>query len=199
MPVDYSKYPKDWKQISRRIRFERAGGKCEWCGAENYQPHPITGAKVVLTVMHLDHDVNNNAEDNLKAACQKCHNSYDAKHRADNRKKKNPCKALVVVESKAVIQWRGKWWANGQPGPLLQRLVNELPEIEDGALWRLPMQVTGCKSMGQLDRDGWDYQNVKDRVAAVVLYAKGEQLKHRNHDNHRVVHNKIYQIPAKCG
>jgi hypothetical protein len=35
MPIDYSRYPADWKAISRRIRFERAGGKCEWCGAPN--------------------------------------------------------------------------------------------------------------------------------------------------------------------
>lgn len=35
MPVDYSRYPDDWTAISRRIRFERAGNKCEWCGVEN--------------------------------------------------------------------------------------------------------------------------------------------------------------------
>jgi hypothetical protein len=35
MPVDYSRYPKNWKEISRRIRFERAANKCEWCGVEN--------------------------------------------------------------------------------------------------------------------------------------------------------------------
>lgn len=29
------KYPKNWRLISRRIRFIRAGGKCEWCG----KPH----------------------------------------------------------------------------------------------------------------------------------------------------------------
>lgn len=33
MPMDNSKYPPDWKAISNRIRFERAGGKCEQCGA----------------------------------------------------------------------------------------------------------------------------------------------------------------------
>lgn len=32
MPVDLKRYPLDWKQISRKIRFERAGGKCEWPG-----------------------------------------------------------------------------------------------------------------------------------------------------------------------
>lgn len=31
------KYPKNWPQISRRIRFERAGGKCEQCG----KPHGV--------------------------------------------------------------------------------------------------------------------------------------------------------------
>lgn len=35
MPMDRSKYPKDWPAISRRIRFERAGNKCERCGAPN--------------------------------------------------------------------------------------------------------------------------------------------------------------------
>ncbi|MBI5671263.1 MAG: hypothetical protein HZC41_24975 [Chloroflexi bacterium] len=28
-------YPANWEEISRRIRYERAGGKCEWCGAPN--------------------------------------------------------------------------------------------------------------------------------------------------------------------
>ncbi|HMV87629.1 MAG TPA: hypothetical protein PLD20_05715 [Blastocatellia bacterium] len=28
-------YPPDWKAISRRIRFERAGGRCERCGVPN--------------------------------------------------------------------------------------------------------------------------------------------------------------------
>lgn len=31
--IDYKKYPPDWHQISDRIRFTRAGGKCERCGA----------------------------------------------------------------------------------------------------------------------------------------------------------------------
>src|SRR5262245_8219912 len=32
MPIDKTKYPDDWQAISRRIRFERAQSKCEWCG-----------------------------------------------------------------------------------------------------------------------------------------------------------------------
>lgn len=37
MPMDRSRYPADWEAISLRIRFERAGGKCEWCGVGNGQ------------------------------------------------------------------------------------------------------------------------------------------------------------------
>lgn len=35
MAIDKSRYPADWKAISKRIRFERAKGLCEWCGAPN--------------------------------------------------------------------------------------------------------------------------------------------------------------------
>lgn len=78
-------YPADWPAVSRRIRFERAGNRCEQCGCENYQPHPETGSKVVLTVAHLDHDPTNNDDDNLAALCQARHNRYDAQKRAANR------------------------------------------------------------------------------------------------------------------
>lgn len=79
-------YPKNWAAISKRIRFERAGNRCEWCDAANYWFHPQTGSVVVLTVAHLDHDPTNNAEDNLAALCQRCHNRYDAAKRGQNRK-----------------------------------------------------------------------------------------------------------------
>lgn len=90
-PEMRGRYPKDWDQISFRIRTERAGGRCEctgWCGAVpheegrcgalNGQPHPLTGSKVVLTVAHKDHNPANCDPDNLVAACQRCHLSYDA-------------------------------------------------------------------------------------------------------------------------
>jgi hypothetical protein len=37
-PENRARYPRDWPEISRRIRFERAKGKCEKCGA----PHGVT-------------------------------------------------------------------------------------------------------------------------------------------------------------
>jgi len=44
--------------------------------------------RIVLTIMHLDHDITNNCYSNLAAGCQRCHNRYDAKNRAANRKAK---------------------------------------------------------------------------------------------------------------
>ena len=85
MPIDYNKYSKDWRTISSSIRFERAQNRCENCGAENYNPHPLTGKKVVLSVAHLNHDTMDNRPENLKALCQFCHLKQD---RADNNKRR---------------------------------------------------------------------------------------------------------------
>jgi len=84
MPCDYSKYPKEWRQIREWI-LARAKDRCEFCRAINYEPHPDTGSKVVLTIAHLDHDTMNNDPENLRALCQRCHNRYDAAYRTANR------------------------------------------------------------------------------------------------------------------
>ncbi len=36
MPMDRKAYPDDWEKISRFIRFERAGGRCEWCKVPHF-------------------------------------------------------------------------------------------------------------------------------------------------------------------
>jgi hypothetical protein len=86
-PENRKRYPANWKEISEDIRFNRAKNCCEVCGAKNHEPHPITGSFVVLTVGHLDHTPENNDYSNLKAMCQKCHNTYDAPHRKQTIKK----------------------------------------------------------------------------------------------------------------
>lgn len=43
-----------------------------------------TGAKVVLTVAHLDHTPENCADENLKDMCQACHLAYDHEHHQRN-------------------------------------------------------------------------------------------------------------------
>lgn len=95
-PENKQRYPSDWKAISLRIRTERAAGRCECvgecgvdhdgrCTAENGQPHPVTGSKVVLTTAHRDHTPEHVDDANLFAACQRCHLRYDAPHHAETR------------------------------------------------------------------------------------------------------------------
>jgi len=36
LPENKHLYPKNWKEISERIRFIRADNRCEFCGVENY-------------------------------------------------------------------------------------------------------------------------------------------------------------------
>jgi hypothetical protein len=96
-PENKNRYPRDWLQISRRIRFERAAGRCECrgqcgahprsggrCAAVHGQLHPVTGSKVLLTTAHLDHTPENCDETNLAAMCQRCHLAYDTEHHAVN-------------------------------------------------------------------------------------------------------------------
>lgn len=81
------RYPPHWPAISRAIK-DRAGWCCEGtpqypdCRAVHGEPHPVTGARVVLTVAHMDHRPENCDPSNLRALCQRCHNAWDARTRA---------------------------------------------------------------------------------------------------------------------
>jgi len=116
-PENKNLYPKNWKEISLFIRNERASGKCEFCGIQNYSighwvgdrfiksdeafeamntngvdlyesiPIEKNFVKVVLTVAHLDHNPTNCDYSNLRALCQRCHLTYDAKHHATSARK----------------------------------------------------------------------------------------------------------------
>ena len=95
MPISQANkalYPANWKDVVAEIKV-RAENRCEGspayptCRAENGQPHPVTGSRVVLTTAHLDHMPANCDAANLRAWCQRCHNTYDAGHRAANRAK----------------------------------------------------------------------------------------------------------------
>lgn len=89
-------YPPDWALRSKLIRFVRADNRCEWCGARNYQPHPITGSRVVLTVAHIDHHPPNCSADNLAALCQRCHIRYDAPIKAHGRRERAGQQSLDI-------------------------------------------------------------------------------------------------------
>ena len=94
MPIraeNRARYPTDWPAIRARIG-DRSGWRCEVsprypdCHAEHGAMHPVTGHRVILTVAHLDHQPENCADENLRHWCQRCHNTYDAPHRAAGRK-----------------------------------------------------------------------------------------------------------------
>lgn len=88
-PENRVRYPKDWALRSRFVRFVRARNRCEWCGAANGQPHPVTGSIVVLTTAHV-HDDRPEACSllNLAALCQRCHNGHDANARQQRRRER---------------------------------------------------------------------------------------------------------------
>lgn len=79
-------YGKAWRELGKKIR-EEAGNHCEWCGRADRVWYWIGEGEsgrnvlVVLTVAHLDQDPTNNARENLKLLCQRCHNRHDAPHR----------------------------------------------------------------------------------------------------------------------
>jgi len=116
MPISAAnrkRYPKDWPEISRRIRFDRAQGRCECrgecgvdheaegrnhsldileldrCPARHGAPHPFTKSKsVVLTTAHLPgREIEQCGDDDLMAACERCHNRMDAPSRQRNASK----------------------------------------------------------------------------------------------------------------
>ena len=92
-PENRARYPADWKLRSRFVRFVRAGGRCERCGAVHGQPHPVTGSKVILTTAHVhDHRPEAASLLNLAALCQRCHLSHDRDHRRENYRKNREAK-----------------------------------------------------------------------------------------------------------
>lgn len=109
MPIDYKKYPKDWKETRERI-LKRAKNRCECkgecglhhgrrCVEKNNLPAKWAKGKIVLTIAHLDHDEENHnvKDERLKAMCQRCHLRYDTpekKKRRFNKKHKDQINLL---------------------------------------------------------------------------------------------------------
>lgn len=107
-PIDYSLYPKNWKSEIRPRILSRAGDRCEECGVPNRQliyrdekgwhlapeghesdAMALDGVKfvmIILTIAHLDHDIENNEDENLKALCQRCHLRKDKGQHSRTRK-----------------------------------------------------------------------------------------------------------------
>ena len=78
MPVDWTKYPSDWKSIAKRIKTE-AGWRCEQCGKQCRRPGEVFDThKRTLTVAHINHVESDCRNENLVALCPSCHLRYDA-------------------------------------------------------------------------------------------------------------------------
>ena len=114
MPIDYKKYPPNWKTEIRPRILKRANDCCEFCGVKNLDMGYRDGngdfnvlhasfsndvflqdsgyklIKIVLTIAHLDHDeANHDVKDNrLAALCQRCHLKYDAPEKARRKREK---------------------------------------------------------------------------------------------------------------
>ncbi len=105
MPMNKSRYPKDWDRISKAIRH-REGYRCGLCGAPNgeelvrlkecaaiWERTPVLAKiaftrpfKCVLTVHHINYNTRDNRPQNLVALCQRCHLRLDLPYKLLNRK-----------------------------------------------------------------------------------------------------------------
>ena len=79
MPVDYSTYPDDWREIADRIK-DAASWRCEECGMQCRRPgEPFdTHRRTMSVAHHPDPDPHNVAPENLHALCSGCHLRLDA-------------------------------------------------------------------------------------------------------------------------
>lgn len=108
MPIDYSKYPDDWKVISKFVRIDRAKNQCECigecglhkdhlgtrrCSEINGQQAKYALGKIVLTTAHLCHDTHCRDLRHLRAMCQRCHLRYDADLHREHAKKTREMKS----------------------------------------------------------------------------------------------------------
>lgn len=116
MPIDYSDYPENWKTEIRPDILKRANNKCEKCGVYNYARgarayngifvaeryillmsnetikiifRELKIIKIILTIAHLDHSLDDHSYENLAAMCQKCHLNYDQEQHIESRKNQN--------------------------------------------------------------------------------------------------------------
>lgn len=65
-----------------------APGEWAWCGSDDTGKATLKVVRIVLTTMHLDHTPENCDPANLKSACQRCHNAYDAPVRAAGKRER---------------------------------------------------------------------------------------------------------------
>lgn len=100
MPVDWSKYPANWKsEIAPRIK-QQADWRCEQCGMQCRQPYEeFDTHKRTLTVAHINHVETDCRDENLVALCSACHLRYDAAMKAMRRLAKKRIELKVAGDA----------------------------------------------------------------------------------------------------
>ncbi len=81
MPVDWSKYPPDWKELALAVK-RQSDWACEGCQTQCRRPgEPFVTHKLTLTVAHINHIEHDCRPENLVALCAPCHLRYDGERR----------------------------------------------------------------------------------------------------------------------
>lgn len=70
MPIDYKKYPENWKTEIRPAILSRAKNRCEFCGVKNYSVGSWNGERFIPTVGNMTHDAAGNGELSYQEARQ---------------------------------------------------------------------------------------------------------------------------------
>ncbi len=98
MPVDISRYPKNWKQLTKQLK-DACGWKCQWCGIAHGSIRKGRNGqyKVILTTAHIGENKHDKMDtSNLQVLCQVCHLREDGKEHAENAKVTRRKKKLAV-------------------------------------------------------------------------------------------------------
>lgn len=88
----------------RRYMLEKVKYACEECGWD--KRHPESGTSP-LEIHHLDGDILNNDEYNLRVLCPNCH-SLTANHGARNKKSKNDLSVIRGYRSREYLEKKKK-------------------------------------------------------------------------------------------
>ena len=141
---------------AREAALERAGRKCEKCGAE--WSRAWGGRSMALEVHHRDQDRTNNAPENLQVLCRRCHadvhqrlyrerNPYPSREQAEE--------ALRLVEIRKRARVRGTHLA-----PRLGLNPTTLLMIEHGRKHMPPgFAADYCFHVSRLSGSPVDYQS----------------------------------------
>jgi hypothetical protein len=98
VPVDWRKYPNNWKEIAMAVKTE-ADWQCECCGKQCRRPGEVFDThKRTATVAHCNHDEMDCRPENLACMCAPCHLRYDSAHHAQTRRKRKNKNQLRMFE-----------------------------------------------------------------------------------------------------